>query len=363
MLHLQEGHAEDAGLQAAVAWVQRAARAAPGLSAKLFVSPALAAAARSAAPAAAQSMLLAACAAHAPPDAEGWAAERPTANGDVAAGRAAGAAPHARRQLFSAAKGNGTAAHGSDDSWTAVLAEWHARALAEVLQQVSHANVAKLAALVRSLPDAHAQLSREASQPQLCVGYSAVLLALACKALSEETPQHEAERGSQPGVAEEAAPEEAAERAQREYKACRKLLRQLAPAHLAALLRYALLQGPHPLGAALPQCRAAHALRALRPGGALRAQGVQDAVALLQAALGADKGAGGVTATRVSRLNVFSMSAAVEPFSAALTLSPAKGRRMSQLHAALMHHFCLNSSTLMHHFVKSIPLRRSWRRC
>ena len=299
-------------LQAARDWVQRAARVGPSLDAMLFVAPLLSAAIRSAAPSAAEEVLLeATCSAeqaacmqnkHATGDEDG-PAHRPahaagTANGSAsapflsAASHGAGrehaekGRPHAKRQLFAI---NDEA--GREAAAQLLAPRWNACGLAQILEHATATNAAKLAALMRCLPDAEALISadggrsgEESSSPEPRVGHGAVLLAATSSALSEAAssgapgPGNSGNGGLQKADAESDL--------QRQYSACRKLMRQLEPLQLAALLRYLLADGPHPFTRVLPgACGEARPAAALQPGGPLRAQAVQDGVALIQAAL------------------------------------------------------------------------------
>ncbi len=173
--------------------------------------------------------------------------------------------PPLKRMLFAADE---TQADSSQ-----LLQRWQRCALDEICARVTPSNAAKMAALIRILPDLSALLRQAlpAQPPQQDtahwpgLGHSTVLLALLCKEMSAQ-PQ---------GSTEDQGPE-SSDLAQA-YKAGRKYLKQLEAGHLAAFLRFLLLRSRPPLpSGALP------AEPAQLPG-PLRLQVVQDGITLLKA--------------------------------------------------------------------------------
>jgi hypothetical protein len=179
----------------------------------------------------------------------------------------------ARCLLAAAAEQTCTRDNGAD--LVDALERWQGHAAREIHDHVTPSNATKLAALARSLSDATAALAAaQQLRPESGFGQGTVQLILLCKALS--LPASEEHPANDDGAA---APEGAEGDATRRYKRCRKYMKQLEAAQLAALLRYALLQGPQPLRIEGVRLTAAHL------PGTLRLQIAQDGVALLKHAL------------------------------------------------------------------------------
>ena len=248
-------------------FLQRCARVAPALHAKLFLAPLLAAAIGGIDSSLSPHLISAAVDAAS----AGGPAERTGASACAEApqGRPKGPEkPPLKRMLF--------AADGSGVDGGRLLQRWQKCALDEICEHVAPSNAAKLAALVRSLPDLVALLRQAlpAQPPQHDItgwpgmGHSTVLLAVLCKEMSAQD-RDSAEEGSVD------APTELTQT----YKASRKYVRQLETRHLVAFLRFLVLHGGPPL----PSCQAPAAAAPLPAH--LRLQVVQDGITLLEASL------------------------------------------------------------------------------
>ncbi|BDA40884.1 probable neuroblastoma-amplified sequence at N-terminal half [Coccomyxa sp. Obi] len=242
-------------------FLQRCARVAPALHAKLFLAPLLAAAIGGIDPSLSPHLISAAVNAS---STGGWLGE--SAAAEAPQGRPKGLEKlPLKRMLF--------AADGSGEDGSQLLQRWQKCALDEICEHVTPSNAAKLAALIRSLPDLVALLRQAlpAQPPQQDItgwpgmGHSTVLLAVLCKEMSAQD-RESAEEGSSD------APTDLSQT----YKASRKHVRQLEARHLVAFLRFLVLRGQPPL----PSCQAPAPLPA-----PLRLQVVQDGIALLEANL------------------------------------------------------------------------------
>lgn len=261
---MQGGSQGKQQLPAAKEFVQRCSRIAPEMNAKLLLAPMLAAAVAgidtSFSPQIITTVLNATS-----------TRELTECNGEAAPQMAPQERPRGaekpplKRMLF--------AADDTADSGQQLVQRWQRSALDEICVRVTPSNAAKLAALIRSLPDLVALLRQalpteplehdSAEVPPL--GHSTVLLALLYKQMSAE-PRDAAEN-------KESASQDLAQT----YKASRKYLKQLEAGHLTTFLRFLLLRGRPPLPlSAVPTAPA------LLPG-PLRLQIVQDGITLLDA--------------------------------------------------------------------------------
>ena len=252
------------GLSSAALFVQRASKAAPGLDARLFVGPVIAAALQGASAKMSRTLFLALV----PVSAS--AAEQTTHTKQPL-----------KRALFPEHQQQ-TDVDG-DLHLYETAATWTQQAFSQIGRHVSASNASQLASLVRSLPLVQAIRSFQAppdpagSHILPPLSHSTVLLAYLMKALPAPASQqgasvtspaipHQADVDSHPvsaGLADGSRPDttraaqqqlrstaagQALEASLEEaYKRCRKHLRQLEACQLTALLRFWLLQGPAPV--------------------------------------------------------------------------------------------------------------------
>ncbi|EIE26521.1 hypothetical protein COCSUDRAFT_64531 [Coccomyxa subellipsoidea C-169] len=258
---LDGSQAANQHLPAAKEFLQRCSRVVPAMNAKLFLGPLLAAAVTVAHSSLSPQIIATVLDGSCMGERNGESLPK-----DTGQERQRGAEkPPLKRMLFAADE---TQADSSQ-----LLQRWQRCALDEICARVTPSNAAKMAALIRSLPDLSALLRQAlpAQPPQQDtahwpgLGHSTVLLALLCKEMSAQ-PQ---------GRTEDQRPE-SSDLAQA-YKAGRKYLKQLEAGHLAAFLRFLLLRSRPPLpSGALP------AEPAQLPG-PLRLHVVQDGITLLKA--------------------------------------------------------------------------------
>lgn len=277
-------------LQSALQSSQRASKTAPGLDVRLLVAPVIASALQDLSPEMSDRLL------HALMPQRFPLSERR---------QDAPVKQPLKRALFLEPQHSNRAAPGASPG-SSSTAEWHQRALSQISAHVSSANATQLAALIRSLPISQAldrisgPLPSSTLPTAVPLSHSSVLLAYLMKALpaagASDMPElpavrphaepyqagsasHDSahfssnwadkEQAAKQQLGSEAAGEGSEGLAEEAYRRCRKHLKQLEAGHLAALLRFWLLQGPCPVSGipgSRPELRGALRLCVLQDG-------------------------------------------------------------------------------------------------